>query len=413
MYDNINPIDGQLSSTAKYLSNEHLAEWCKDSAVDEAIARLAIESLTAKELNERVRPQIPIKTGGWWCRGVLWRTGQPTGNWYGQAKPDRLHHGKDGKEIKYMTGSGMEPDAIFLPMTDRNYWAKVHADKSIPRHWTEGVKKAGAGLSLGSAVIALTGVWNWGKGGKLAKFVEEWAEPGTTHYIDFDSDYAAKPSCRAAIIKFATLLINNGCTVHITCWDTKFKGMDDLIVGKGGEAFLQAVAEAPTFDKWEKELKKVDRKKNTSNPNISLIPLPRTYEDVVSLSPLSSESGYIPDTAPAGEQNFVLKAEKYLYSEGHWASIAGQLYCFTGTHYELRPEVVEKRRIRDFLSNYVEMVRHVPRKKYANSASINQVYDWVVAGFAVESNTINPDGLNTPIGVIKVKADGTYTNFIK
>jgi hypothetical protein len=254
MYDNNNPMNGQFSSTAKYLSSKHLIEWCEGSAVNEAIARLSIESLTAKEFNERIRPKEPIKTGGWWCGGVNWRTGEFMGTWYGQGKPDKPHHPEGSDERKYLTGSGMEPDAIFLPMPDKNYWAKVHADKSIPRHWAEGVKKAGAGLSLGLAVLALTGVWNWGKDGKLAKFVEEWAQPGTTHYIDFDSDYAAKPSCRAAIIKFAQLLIEHGCTVHITCWDTKFKGLDDLIVGKGGDAFLQAVADAPTFAEWEKSL---------------------------------------------------------------------------------------------------------------------------------------------------------------
>jgi len=254
MYDNNNPMNGQFSSTAKYLSNKHLTEWCEGSAVNEAIARLSIESLTAKEFNERIRPKEPIKTGGWWCGGVNWRTGEFMGTWYGQGKPDKPHHPEGSDERKYLTGSGMEPDAIFLPMPDKNYWAKLHADKSIPRHWAEGVKKAGAGLSLGLAVLALTGVWNWGKDGKLAKFVEEWAQPGTTHYIDFDSDYAAKPSCRAAIIKFAQLLIEHGCTVHITCWDTKFKGLDDLIVGKGGDAFLQAVADAPTFAEWEKSL---------------------------------------------------------------------------------------------------------------------------------------------------------------
>ena len=247
-------MDGQFSSTPKYLSSKHLAEWCEESAVNEAIARLNIESLTDKEFNERIRPKELIKTGGWWCSGVNWRTGEFMGVWYGQGKPDKPHHPEGSKERKYLTGSGMEPDAIFLPMTDKNYWAKVHADKSIPRHWAEGVKKAGAGLSLGLAVLALTGVWNWGKDGKLAKFVGEWAQPGTTHYIDFDSDYAAKPSCRAAIIKFAQLLIEHGCTVHITCWDTKFKGLDDLIVGKGGDAFLQAVADAPTFAEWEKSL---------------------------------------------------------------------------------------------------------------------------------------------------------------
>lgn len=140
-----------------------------------------------------------------------------------------------------------------------------------------------------------------------------------------------------------------------------------------------------------------------------LISHPRTYENVVSLSPPSSSTDYIPDTAPAGEQNFVLKAEKALYSEGHWASIAGQLYRFTGSYYELRPEVMEKRRIRDYLSNYSEMVRGVARKKYANSASINQVYDWVVAGLAVDPNTINPEGLNSASGVVKINPDGSHT----
>jgi hypothetical protein len=246
---------GENSAFQNFKFNQkHLTEWVEGSAVNEAIARLNIESLTDKEFNERIRPKEPIKTGGWWCRGVNWRTGVFMGTWYGQGKPDKPHHPEGSKERKYLTASGMEPDAIFLAMSDKGYWAKVHADLSIPRHWAEGVKKAGAGLSLGLAVLALTGVWNWGKDGKLAKFVEEWAQPGTTHYIDFDSDYAAKPSCRAAIIKFAQLLIERDCTVHITCWDAEFKGMDDLIVGKGGDAFLQAAAEAPAFAEWDKSL---------------------------------------------------------------------------------------------------------------------------------------------------------------
>ncbi|MEG4851692.1 DUF3987 domain-containing protein [Microcoleus sp. B5-D4] len=264
MYDNSTPIGGKVSSTAKYL-----IEWCEDSKVAEAIAKQNIESLSVKEFNERVRPKEPIKTGGWWSRGVQWRTGEPAGNWCGQGKPDKPHQPEGSKPRKYLTGSGMEPDAIFLAMPDKDYWAKVHADKSIARHWTEGVKKAGAGLSLGLAVIALTGVWNWGKDGKLAKFVQEWAQPGTTHYIDFDSDYAANPSCRAAIVKFATLLIENGCTVHITCWDTKFKGMDDLIVGKSEKAFLDAVAIAPTFAEWEKTTSNVVRPSQFQVPPIS------------------------------------------------------------------------------------------------------------------------------------------------
>jgi putative DNA primase/helicase len=148
---------------------------------------------------------------------------------------------------------------------------------------------------------------------------------------------------------------------------------------------------------------------NPSIPNNSLTYPPHTCENVVSLSSSSSNNVYIPDTAPVGEQNFVLKAEEALYSEGHWVSISGQLYQFTGSYYELRSEVVEKRRIRDYLSNYSEMVRGVPRKKYANSASINQVYEWVIAGFAVDPNTINPEGLNSASGVVKINPDGSHT----
>jgi putative DNA primase/helicase len=409
MYDNNNPMDGQFSSTPKYLSNKHLIEWCEESAVNEAIARLNIESLTDKEFNERIRPKEPIKTGGWWCSGVNWRTGVFMGTWYGQGKPDKPHHPEGSKERKYLTGSGMEPDAIFLAMPDKGYWAKVHADLSIPRHWAEGVKKAGAGLSLGLAVLALTGVWNWGKDGKLAKFVEEWAQPGTTHYIDFDSDYVAKPSCRAAIIKFAQLLIERGCTVHITCWDAQFKGMDDFIVGKGGDAFLQAATDAPAFTEWEKRLKKNERQINASKPNISITSRPRTQEDVVYLSSFSSGGDYIPDTAPTGEQNYVQKAIEVLYSGGLWVSVAGQLLEFTGTHYELRLEATEKRRIFDWLSTYSEFVKGKYRCNRANSASVNEVYSSMLWAVAVDPNTINPDGLNSSKGVVKINPDGSHS----
>ncbi|MEG4629903.1 DUF3854 domain-containing protein [Microcoleus sp. AR_TQ3_B6] len=393
----------------KSFNQKHIIEWVEGSAVLEAIARLNIESLTVKEFNERIRPKEPIKTGGWWCRGVNWRTGAFMGTWYGQGKPDKPHHPEGSKECKYLTGSGMEPDAIFLAMPEKDYWAKVHADKSIPRHWTEGVKKAGAGLSLGLAVIALTGVWNWGKDGRLARFIEEWAQPGTTHYIDFDSDYAANPSCRAAILKFSRLLGEHGCEVHITVWDTQFKGMDDFIKAKGGEAFKEAAASAPALEKWEKQLKKSDRKNDSLNPNISSTSHPRTRKDVVYLESSSSNEDYIPDTAPAPEQNFVQKAIEALYTGSPWVSVAGQLLEFTGTHYELRPEATEKRRIFDWLSTYSEFVKGKYRCNRANSASVNEVYSSMLLAVAVDPNTINPEGLNSSSGVVKINPDGSHS----
>jgi len=148
---------------------------------------------------------------------------------------------------------------------------------------------------------------------------------------------------------------------------------------------------------------------NSSEPNNSLTSHPRTCECVVCLSLKSSINGYIPDTAPTPEQNYVQKAVEALYSSGHWASFGGQLFAFTGTHYELRPEATEKRRILDWLSTYSEFVRGKYRCTRANTASVNEVYGYIFLAVAVDPNTINPEGLNSSSGVVKINPDGSHT----
>jgi hypothetical protein len=98
----------------------------------------------------------------------------------------------------------------------------------------------------------------------------------------------------------------------------------------------------------------------------------------------------------------VQKAIEALYSSGHWASVAGQLLAFTGTHYELRPEATEKRRILDWLSTYSEFVNGKYRCNRANTASVNEIYSYIVLAVAVDPNTINPEGLNSSSGVVKL-----------
>jgi putative DNA primase/helicase len=127
------------------------------------------------------------------------------------------------------------------------------------------------------------------------------------------------------------------------------------------------------------------------------------------LSSNSSIKNYIPDTAPTPEQNYVQKAIEALYSAGHWASIAGQLFEFTGTHYELRPEATEKRRIFGWFSTYSEFVNGKYRCNRANSASVNEVYNSMLLAVAVDPNTINPEGLNSSSGVVKINPDGSHT----
>jgi putative DNA primase/helicase len=149
-----------------------------------------------------------------------------------------------------------------------------------------------------------------------------------------------------------------------------------------------------------------------SNPltsDISLNSHPRACECVVCLSLNSSINTYIPDSAPTPEQNYVQKAIEALYSGGHWVSVAGQLLEFTGTHYTLRPEDTEKRRILDWLNTYSEFVNGKYRCNRANTASVNEVYGYIVLAVAVDPNTINPDGLNSSSGVVKINPDGSHT----
>ena len=183
--------------------------------------------------------------------------------------------------------------------------------------------------------------------------------------------------------------------------------IDADIPEKGDIRELLAVMEADEFlIRVESEIFKAA---NFSESNNSFTSHPRTCESVVCLSLNSSINGYIPDTAPTPEQSYVQKAVEALYSSGHWASFGGQLFAFTGTHYELRPEATEKRRILDWLSTYSEFVRGKYRCTRANTASVNEVYGYILLAVAVDPNTINPEGLNSSSGVVKINPDGSHT----
>jgi putative DNA primase/helicase len=263
----VNLYQSQQQKSDRAINSAHLSEWVEGSRVSEKIARLNIESLTAAELTERIRPKTPIETGGWWVRGVNWQNGEPMGNRNGQGKPDKPHRvAEDKKPAKYMTASGIEPDALFLAMPGKkDYWLKVNTDESTTRIWTEGAKKAAAGLSVGLPTIALTGVWNFGKKRQLAANVKEFAQPGTHHVIAFDSDYQDKPECRDAIKRFAGLLKNCGASVRIASWSKEWKGMDDFIAANGEDALHEAITNAQTIEQWEKQFKE-DKPNSKKNP---------------------------------------------------------------------------------------------------------------------------------------------------
>jgi len=147
---------------------------------------------------------------------------------------------------------------------------------------------------------------------------------------------------------------------------------------------------------------------NSSEPNNSVTSHPRTCECVVCLSSFSSVNNYIPDTAPIAGQNFILKAEDALYSDGHYVSIGGLLYRFTGSYYKELNESSEKRRIGGWLKTYSEKVKGVWIKNRADTASVNAVFSWVVNQTAVDPVQVNPGGLNCTNGVVKINPDGSH-----
>ncbi|MEG5037248.1 DUF5906 domain-containing protein [Microcoleus sp. AT3-D2] len=93
----------------------------------------------------------------------------------------------------------------------------------------------------------------------------------------------------------------------------------------------------------------------------------------------------------------------------YWKSIGGQLYHYVGSHYELRSESEEKRRIGDWLNTYAEKVKGVWVNNRAKSSNVAEVLNWVVNRNAVDPNKINPDGLNCSNGVVRINPDGSHS----
>jgi putative DNA primase/helicase len=147
------------------------------------------------------------------------------------------------------------------------FWVWV-LENNIPVIITEGCKKALSTICQGFPCVGLTGVWNGVTALKDDK--------GETEYyslipslrilkdkkilIAFDRDQKARTiatvtRARAAL---ASALINNECECHSIVWDSKYKGLDDLLAAKDGgiEALEQSIAkakpltgEAPNFKK--------------------------------------------------------------------------------------------------------------------------------------------------------------------
>ena len=162
----------------------HWHEWVEGSGVDPEIVRLNVISLVGDEVLEALlgdrleragghaqqyvtgeirklihsREQLAI--GGWWCEGLCTLNGCRTiANW-GVFKPDHPRVDPNGRIRKYEHPLGVPERIVALRMPDRDYWARIKADPTIPIVLDEsGGKKCGAWLTAGIPALGLPGLF--------------------------------------------------------------------------------------------------------------------------------------------------------------------------------------------------------------------------------------------------------------
>lgn len=260
-----------------------------DAALHEAIAMGSEEKIkrtNSRGLASRKAKYGHIEKGIWLVAGNLEPlTGELMG--WSQVKPDFPKDGvkkdengeyvKTGKLAKYETPAGVDARCYFMQIpphliqkiadrcgvpvpedTDpKKVWMWVHQNYEIPIMPNEGPKKTGASITAGYAAIGLPGVTMGYRTVKdeegniidrvlhpdLAPFMVK----GRKVLITFDQD--SKPETREntkkAIAQMAVLVAKEGAIPIVPLWNTELgKGVDDLIVNHGEDAFHKSIDKA-------------------------------------------------------------------------------------------------------------------------------------------------------------------------
>jgi hypothetical protein len=265
------------------LTADHLAELAK-SGIDAETARRAelrtIPSGTASDLLGWTRQTGTL--GECLLIPYFGIDGKPID--YCQVKPTHprvLKSKGDGaaKPIKYESPRDSANHLYFPPDARERL-----PDAAQPLLITEGAKKAIVAASLGYAALAVTGVWNWVRGGRPTdttgrrvgrpQLIDDFSTFPLANrkvYIVFDSDAAEKESVRAAEKALATALRHAGASVAIVRLTggpagEKY-GLDDYVVACGAESFAQLIAEADTSTECRQP---VDRDADDRIPRITI-----------------------------------------------------------------------------------------------------------------------------------------------
>ncbi len=290
---NLDPVIASI--VGRQVAIDHEQEWIA-SGVDPVITRLNVQTLVDSQIDEHrhevtypiadrlnwqvtaARQRSASDLRGWWVNGV-----DPLNDWqpmrWGRFKPDATSPIIDrakGKPAKYLSpslGQGSSrlvlldvPFRIWQTIADRyqmqisrkdlrlGFWQWVWKS-NVPIILTEGEKKAGCLLTAGYVAISLPGIFGGYRreGNRLIPELAFFATAGRRFQICFD--YETKPlvahNIHLATCRLGQLLTRSGGEVQVIALPGPEKGVDDLIVSQGIDAFESIASEAPEWSLWQ------------------------------------------------------------------------------------------------------------------------------------------------------------------
>ena len=261
-------------------------EWVEGSGVSKEIATLNLHTIEKpQEIASLLNWKHYSGTGGWYVRNINLLSGQYRN--FGQFKPEKPlqfpNQEKAQKYISFPKGDGTEvilllpsmktweaiaekyqvpilPEDIKEDRLDKGFWLWVADNPQLPLEVTEGAKKAGCLLAHNYIPLCVTGVWN-GKQKKKLKAIPTLAPfliNGRPIHLVFDSDITVKPQVQEALKYTGYLAAKEGCIVGVATWEytEATKGVDDLIVNEGIEAFEVVMDNLIPLKEWIKRTEK-------------------------------------------------------------------------------------------------------------------------------------------------------------
>ena len=111
------------------------------------------------------------------------------------------------------------------------------------------------------------------------------------------------------------------------------------------------------------------------------------------------------------EEIFTQKALDCLYSDTAYLTVHDSIYKYNGTHYEKCSTARERRRITEWCNTTPIEVNGRWKYALAKPETVNKIWNWVLSSFAVDSEDINPAGINCLNGVLQIAWRGRKVSY--